>query len=294
MSGRGTRKRRRLRDFTREDWRRVARRVWDEIDADNLTMIAAGVAFYAMLALFPGLIALVNLYSLSADPQDIHDHLRLLAGFLPREVLTIIAGQLQALVDDPPTGLSLGLLVSVLVVLWSTSSGIQNLVQAINLAYGVKEKRSYFRLRALALTLTLVTIVFFSVAVSLVAVLPAVLELYGLETAFGIALAWLRWPVLAVGLMLALGLLYRLAPSRIWTRWRWLSPGAAVATAIWLLGSALFSLYVSNFGRFNETYGSLGVAVVLLLWLYLSAFIVLLGAEINSEIERVAREDKKT
>lgn len=266
-------------------WRQVVRRAWRETKADGVPLLAAGVAFYCFLALFPALIAAISVYGLLADPQQVEEQIRGLSEALPQESATLIAEQMREISRASDGALGLGLVVSVLGALFTASGGVANLIKAINLAYDEKETRNVLRLRGLALLLTLGAIVFMVVAVGLVAVLPAVLDDLGLDEATQSVVGVLRWVGLLVFVAVALAVLYRYAPDRDDPRLSWVTLGAAVATVLWILGSVGFSLYVSNFGSYGRTYGALAGVVVLLLWLFLTALVVLLGAEINSESE---------
>lgn len=272
-------------------WKQVANRVWKSVGDDRLTLVAAALAFFALLGLFPALTALVAIYGLIFNPQDILAQTDRLSMLLPDEARSLVRDQLNSLVDSSGSDLGFGLVLSLVLLLWSASSGVQNLIRAVNLAYDEKETRSFVRLRLLALVFTLGGLIFFAVAIALIAIVPPILELAGLGTTGRLLVSVLRWPLLAAGVILALAVLYRLGPDRTDARWRWISWGAVVAATIWLAASALFALYVERFGSYNETYGALGAVVVLLLWFYLSAFAILIGAELNSELEHQTLRD---
>jgi membrane protein len=249
------------------------------------------VAFYSFLALFPALIAAVTLYGLIADPGQVEEQIRSLSEALPSESATLIADQLREITSTSERALGVGLVVSVLLALFTASGGVANLIKAINLAYDEEETRGFARVRALALLLTLGAIVFMVVAVGLVAVLPVVLDEIGLGGVGQAVVGVLRWVGLVLFMTGALAVLYRFAPDRNDPRFSWVTLGAAVATLLWILGSVGFSVYVDNFGSYGETYGALAGAVVLLLWLFLTAFVVLFGAEINAEAEQQTAQD---
>lgn len=272
-------------------WWQVIRRAVKESSADHVPMLAGGVAFFAFLAVFPALIAAVTLYGLIADPAEVARQVESLAGALPQETRPLIADQLNSVVSSSDSALGVGLVVSLLAALWSASSGTGNLVQAVNLAYDEDETRGFLKLRALALLLTLGAIVFVLVTLTLVAVVPAVLDALPLGTAGRVIAQVVRWLLLVAVVIGALAVVYRVAPDRDAPRFRWVSVGALVAAVLWLIGSGAFSLYVNNFGSYNKTYGALAGVVVLMLWLYLTSYIVLLGAEINAESERQTRQD---
>jgi membrane protein len=257
-------------------------------------MLAGGVAFFAFLAVFPALIAAITLYGLIADPGQVAGQVESLAGTLPQETQPLITDQLNSVVSTSGGALGVSLVVSLLAALWSASSGTGNLIQAVNLAYDEDESRGFLKLRGLALLLTLGAIVFVLVTLTLVAVVPPLLDALPLGAVGLVVAQVVRWVLLAAVVIGALGVVYRVAPDRDAPRFRWVSVGALVAAVLWLIGSVLFSLYVNNFGSYNKTYGALAGVVVLMLWLYLTSYIVLLGAEINAEAERQTRRDTTT
>ena len=275
-------------------WFAVLKRVKAEVKDDNVSLLAAGVAFYAMLALFPAIIALVTIYGMVADPAEVESQVGEFAKSLPSGADQLITQQLENVVNAGQQALSIGLALSLLAVLWSVSSGVQGLVKSLNLIYDERETRGFVKLRGLSLLLTLGAIVVVVVALVLITVFPGVIEDLGLGQAGELAASIARWVVLALLVLVALAVVYRFAPDRTNPRWRWLSWGAVVALVLWLLGSVGFSFYVDNFGKYNQTYGALAAVIILLLWLYLSAFAVLLGAEFNAETERQTARDTTT
>jgi membrane protein len=272
-------------------WRQVVRRAWRESKEDGVPLIAAGVAFWAFVALFPALIAAVTLYGLVADPDQVRKQVEQVFTALPEESAALIRDQLLEITRTSDRALGVGLVVSLLGALFTASGGVANLVKAINMAYDEEETRGFVKLRLVALLFTLGSIVFVAVAVGLIAVLPAVLDDIGLGSTAQVVVGVLRWVGLVAFVAVALAVLYRYAPDRNAPRFSWVSLGATVATVLWVLGSVAFSLYVSTFGKYSETYGTLAGVVVLLLWLFLTAFVVLLGAEINSEAEQQTARD---
>jgi len=272
-------------------WRDIAKRVFFQVQEDQLTLIAAGVAFYAMLAVFPAIIALVSVYALVADPDQVRAQLAPVADTLPGGAGDLIVDQLKTATELGSGGLTLGLVLSVLVVLWSVSNGITALISGVNLAYDEQDTRGFVRLRASALGFTVVALVVAASSLGLVAAFPVVLDQLGLGTLGRSLVNVARWVGLTLLIGVALAALYRYGPDRDRARWRWVSWGAFVAVVLWLAASAAFSLYVSNFSNYHETYGALGAVAILLLWLYLSSFIALLGAEIDSEIEHQTAVD---
>lgn len=272
-------------------WKDILLRVKTQLREDEVTLVAASVAFYALLALFPTLIALVTLYGLVASPADVQAQVSSMATMMPESARAILEDQMRGIVGASGGTLGLGLLISLGGALWAASGGMMALMRAVNIAYDEEETRGFFALRAQALVLTLGALLFAGLAIFAVAVLPAIFALVGLGEAAESALSIGRWPLLAVLAAVGLSVLYRYAPCRTRAKWRWVTWGGAIATLIWLGGTALFSLYVAHFGSYNETYGTLGGVVVLLLWLYVSAFAILLGAEIDSELEHQTAED---
>jgi membrane protein len=272
-------------------WIQIAKRGRKEAKADQVPLLAAGVAFYAFLAIFPALIAVVSIYGLFADPSTITNQLNSLTAALPDQARQVITDQLTALTTRGRQTLGIGLILSVVIALWSASAGISNLLTAINIAYDEEEKRGFVKKRLLSLGLTLGAIVFMVIVLGLVAVLPPLLK-----AVFGTgALRWilqiLGWLVLVVLVAAVLALLYRLGPDRDAPRMAWVSVGAVVATLIWLAASIGFSIYASTFGNYAKTYGVFAGIVVLLFWLWLTMYAILLGAEINAEAEQQTIED---
>jgi membrane protein len=272
-------------------WWQVVRRALRESKADNVPILAGGVAFFAFLALFPTLIAALTLYGMVADPARVAEQLRGLSGALPPGARELVTQQLTSVAGGSGGALTVGLVVSLLAALWSASSGTAHLMTAVNLAYDEEEGRGYLEQKAIALGLTFGAIVFVLVALVLVAVLPVALDHAGLGVVGRVVAQVVRWGLLVAVVVVGLAVVYRIAPDRDRPRFRWVSGGALVATVLWVLGSVAFSLYVNFFGHYNKTYGALAGVIVLMLWLYLSCYSVLLGAEINAEVERQTVRD---
>jgi membrane protein len=278
-------------EMPKAGWRDIALRIKTSMSRDNLSMIAAGVAFYAMMALFPGLFALVALYGLLFDPNQVSQQVGALGAMLPKEAADLIVKELHDLVSTNGAALGAGVLIGVVTALWSASQGIRTLMQALNVAYGEKEKRGTVQFYATGLALTLGGIVWMSFIIGLLVAIPVAAKFLTASTGGEALVSLLRWPIIAIAVMIGLAVLYRYAPSRDHPRWQWVSPGAIFATITWLVGSALFSFYVGHFGSYNKTYGAAGAVVILLTWLLLSAYVILIGAEINAESERQTRKD---
>ena len=267
-------------------WREILASVWVEIGCDHVSIMAAGVAFYGLLSIFPGMSTLISIYGLMADPTIIEGELNSLSGILPQEALKLLSDQAHALIANPPAKLGIGLVVSLLLTLWSATSGASSLMQALTVVYEETEDRSVasFYLQAVALTIAITA--FAVLSLFLVAVVPVIIDRLPLPEAARSAVGLIRWPLLAMSVLLALALVYRFAPARQNPCWAWFSPGTVAAALLWLLGSAGFSFYVARFSSYDKTYGSLGAVVILLMWFYVSAFIVLAGAELNAEYEK--------
>lgn len=278
-------------DIPAKGWLQVIKRGWKESGADQVPLLGAGVAFYAFLALFPALIAMVSLYGLFADPAAIAHQIGSMTSTLPQQAQTLITDQITTLTTRGRATLGVGLILSVLLALWSASSGVSNLLTAINTAYDEDEDRGFVKKRLLALAVTVAAIVFMVIMLGLVAVVPPLLD----HLVGDGPLRWIlqigRWLLLVILVTGALAVLYRLAPDRAAPKMRWVSVGAVVATIVWLVASIGFSLYVSSFGNYAKTYGAFAGIIVTLLWLWITAYAILLGAEINAEAEQQTGTD---
>lgn len=273
-------------------WKDVLSRTRVEFTRDRAPLLAAGLAFYALLALVPALVALISIYGLVADPSEVDRQVEDWLGAAPQEVRELLSSQLASITRDAGTAAGLGVVIGILVALWSASSGMAHLIETVNIAYDEEETRGFVRRRGLALLLTVGAIVFVLFAVGLIAVLPALLDEVGTVGRWAALVA--RWVLLLAGMMVALSVVYRYGPDRDEPRWSWTSPGAIVATLLWIAASALFAVYTANFASYNETYGSLGAVVVLMLWLFITALCVIIGAELNAELERQTTRDTTT
>jgi membrane protein len=267
-------------------WFQVTKRAWAESKADQVPLLAAGVAFFSFLSLFPAMIAAVMVYGLVADPKTVADQAKQLSDALPKDAASLITGQMEAITKTPQQSLGLGLIIALVLALWSASGGVGNVMSAVNIAYDEDETRGFVKRKALAILFTLGAILFAVVAIVLIAVLPVLLDELIPSGVVRVLIEVGRWVGLLVAVMVALAVLYRYAPDRDAPQLKWASVGAVVSTVIWLIASLGFSLYVDNFGSYGKTYGALAGVVVLLLWLWISMFVVLLGAEINAEAEQ--------
>jgi membrane protein len=269
-------------------WKAVLLRVYGKVSEHRVLAIAAGVSFYAILAIFPALAALVSLYGLFADPATITARADQLSGILPGGAIEVVGDQLTRVAAQPHGTLGFTFAIGLATALWSANAGIKALFDALNVVYDEHEKRGLVALNAVSLAFTTGIIVFLLLATVGVVILPPALAAIGLGGAVDIAVRTLRWPLLFVLVAILLALVYRFGPSRDQPRWRWISRGSAIAALLWLVASGLFSWYAANFGSFNATYGSLGAVIGFMTWMWISAIVVLLGAELDAELERLA------
>jgi membrane protein len=269
-------------------WKRILWGVYERTTRDRLLANAAGVVFFGLLAVFPAITAIVSFYGLFADPHTISDNLQALALMLPNGSFQIVQDQIGRVLAKGNSELGVAFLFGLGLALWSANSGVKAVIDALNVAYEAEETRGFIRLNLLSLAFTLSGIAALLLMVSAVVALPLALGHIGLapDSEFIVTLA--RWPLLFVLLLIALGVLYRLGPCRPAVHWQWLSIGAVSAAVLWIGGSALLSYYLANFANYTATYGSLGAAIGLMTWMWMSAITVLFGAELNSEIERHA------
>jgi membrane protein len=257
--------------------------VWRALARHNISIMAAGIAYYAMLSIFPGMSALVLTYGLVADPQIIARHVTALSGVLPSEALNLLSDQLNVLIGAPAERLGIGLIVSVVIAVWSATSGTSAMMNALTIAYEGKEERGLLHFYGLSIALTVGGVIFVLIALVLIAGVPAAVEHLPLPPVWRETLLSIRFPMLALLAFVGLGTLYRLAPYRKRPAWDFLRAGTISASLLWLAGSTAFSFYAARFGSYDKTYGSLGAVAILLVWLYVSAYIVLAGAELNGE-----------
>ena len=266
-------------------WWDIAVRTVGEIGNDRILAVAAGVTFYGLLALFPAIGSLVSLYGLFSDPATLNDHLSAMNGLMPGGAIDIIGEQVKRITANGTGALGFAFFSGLAVSLWSANAGMKAVFDALNVAYQEDEKRNFFWLNLWSLGFTVGALVFIVAALSTVVIIPVALKFVGL----GAATEWIlwagRWPALLLVTLAALAVLYRYGPSRRPARWRWLSPGASFASVGWLATSMLFSWYVSSFGSYNQTYGSLGAVIGFMTWLWLSSTVILVGAELNAETE---------
>jgi membrane protein len=275
-------------------WKDIFWRVWSQISEDRIMLIAAGVTFYLLLALFPALAAFVSLYGFVADPKTIANHVAYLGGILPSGGVDLIRGQLQALAEQSGKALSLGFVFGLLVAFWSANSGVKAIFEAMNVAYEETEKRSFLRLNLQSLVFTLAAMAVGAFMIVAVGVVPAVLSLLYLGDRTEILLLVFRWPLVLILVGAAISVIYRYGPSREHAQWKWIGWGAGLAAVAWLAASLLFSWYLQDIADYNATYGSLGAVIGFMMWTWISVLILLAGAELDSEIEHQTACDTTT
>ncbi len=282
-------------DIPARGWKDVLLRVYENIGKDRVVLVAAGVTFYSLLALFPAIAALVALYGLFADPSTIAARLDSLSGVLPAGALDVMREQMQRVAAQGHGKLGLTFLVGLAVSLWSANAGIKSIFDALNLVYNEEEKRGLVKLNLVSLSFTAAAIVFVLVAIAAMVVVPAMFSYLGLaDDATAMLVQVLRWPILLAIVTVVLAVLYRYGPSRSRPQWRWITWGSAFAAIAWLAFSILFSWYAANFGSYNATYGSLGAVVGFMIWIWLSTAVILLGAELDAEAEHQTIRDTTT
>lgn len=275
-------------------WLDILWRVRQSLVSDRVTLLAAGIAFYSLLSLFPAIAAIISLWALVFDPQEMTRQIGEIGRYLPPEVASLIDEQARKVGESTGTGLSLTALSSVVVAMFVASKGVQGIITGLNAVYGEKGKRGLISRLLVVAAMTVGLIMLTLISIAFVAFFPLAIAMLGLDSTLVNLIGLLRWPVLLLVMMLTIAVLYRFGPNRTAPRWQWVSVGTVTAILLWLLGSGGLSLYVSQVANLGELYGSLGAVVVLMLWFWLSAFVVLLGAEINSEMERQTRRDTTT
>ncbi len=272
-------------------WKHILIEVKDEIGADYVGLISAGVAFYAFLAIFPAIMALISIYGLATDPHQIERQLSQISSMMPQEAFQILQRRIETFIQTYSNSLGVSTLIGIGFSIWSANKGTKSLFKGVDIAYDTVNDRGFFRQVLLAFIFTVFGTILLALSMALIVGFPAMVGGLDLPANIEKLIGWLRWPVLAIIVTFFLCLIYQHAPARSRPALKWVLPGAIVSTVLWLLASWGFSFYVSNFASYGEIYGSVSAVVVMLLWLYITSFIVLLGAEINSEIVDYADGD---
>ncbi|HEY7004889.1 MAG TPA: YihY/virulence factor BrkB family protein [Sphingomicrobium sp.] len=275
-------------------WKDILWRVYGNIGEHRILALAAGMTYYSLLAIFPAIAALVAVYGIFADSGSIAKHLDDVAGFVPAGAVDVAREQLTRVATKGDKTLGFTFAIGLVISLWSANAAMKSLFDTLNIVYGEQEKRGFVKLNAISLGFTVGGIVFVLAALGGVVVIPVALQYLGLSNAADLLVRIGRWPALFVALAVALACIYRFGPSRQAPRWTWITWGSAAATILWLAASALFSFYAANFGSFNATYGSLGAVIGFMTWLWISAIVILLGAELNAEMEHQTARDTTT
>jgi membrane protein len=274
-------------------WTEIARLFYTAIGEHRVVSIAAGVTFFALLAMFPAVGALVSIYGIFADPATIKAHLNDLSSFLPGGAIDVIGDQLGRVASGGRTTLGAALLMSLGISLWSANAGMKALFDALNIVYGAPERRGLIKLNAVSLAFTGIALIILLLAITAVVVLPPAIKHVGLGGTGDFVLSVARWPALFAIVVVALAFIYRYGPDRANAQWHWITWGSALATILWLAASFLFSWYAANFGSYNKTYGSLGAAIGFMTWIWISSMVILAGAEVDAVMERLDRGTAK-
>jgi membrane protein len=276
----------------KKDWKEILINVKDKIQKNHISIVSAGIAFYLFLALFPALAALLSIYGLIMDPQQVQEQINQLSGILPEQGQQLISETLQSVAGQSNQALGWGVALSILMSLWSANQGTKALFEGVNIAYEEENRRSFLKETAISLLFTLAGIVLFIICISIIVAFPAFMGHLGLPDVLITVIDWARWLILGLMVVFAIAAIYKFAPPEIKPNFIWISVGAIMATLLWLISSVLFSFYVRNFGDFDETYGAVAAVIILMLWLFLSSFLILIGAEINAELEKQTSNDR--
>ena len=273
-------------EFSARDWWAIIKRTWREIHDDNVTIVAAGVAFFTLLAIFPLITACLSIYAIFADPGQVENLTQGVNSVLPEQAWNILQAQIISVITAPNAGLGLGIAIGLMIALWSAGAGIRAVMRAMNIAYGEKETRSLATFYGIASSMTLAVIIFVWLSLAVIVGVPAFLALMKLEgLTVGISRA-IPWLLLISVFAFSSGVLYRFGPSRRPAKKRWVMPGIIFTTVTWLVQSFAFSKFIAAFGNYNAVYGSLSAVIILLIWFWLTAYTVIVGAELNAEMER--------
>ena len=272
-------------------WKDILLRVYHGVSENRILLVAAGVTFYSLLAIFPGIAALISIYGLFADPATVASNLDTIASVAPGGAIDVLREQMTRLASQGGTTLGVSFLIGLAISLWTANSGVKAIFDALNIVYGEEEKRSFIKLNAVTLLVTLGIVVFILLTLAAVVALPVALTYIPLPGVTALVVRIGRWPVLFALVTIALAVFYRYGPSRTEPRWRWITWGSVSAAVVWLAASALFSWYVASFGSYNKTYGSLGAVIGFMTWIWISIIVVLVGAKLNAEMEHQTVRD---
>lgn len=278
-------------EIPKRGWKDIALRVKNQLKEDHISIVSAGVAFYFFLALFPTIAAAISIYGLVMDPVEVERQMTDLSAALPEKAHGMISEILHSIATKSDGALGWSLIISILLSLWSANKGSSAVFEGVNIAYDEEDNRSFIKKNVVTLGFTIGGIVLGFICLMLVVGFPAFIENLGFPSVVETAIQFLRWPIMGLILIFALSFIYKIAPDRDNPEFRWVSWGAVVATILWMIGSLIFTLYVNNFGSYDKTYGSFAAVIILMLWFYLTAFIILIGAEINSEMEHQTSKD---
>jgi membrane protein len=272
------------------DWRSIVIRAGGRAMADHIGLVAAGIAFYAFLSVFPAMAALLMLWGLFNDMASLGPQLQAVREVAP-DAFDLVADQMVAIASQPKQDLTIGAIITVLLVIWSASGAVSALMNAMNMAYHEKEKRNFVRLTLISLGFTLAGIVFVGISMAAIAAVPPIVEALYLGAFLEAAIRAVRWLLMIALFLVATAMIYRIAPSRTQARWSWIVPGAFAASIVWLIASIVFSIFLDNFAAYNATFGSLAAVAILLMWFWLSAYAICMGAELNSQLELFTTRD---
>ena len=278
-------------DIPARGWKEILIRVYNNISRHHIIAIAAGVTFYTLLAIFPAIAALISVNGLFGDPSTIATHLDKISDLLPGGAIDVIRDQMTRVASQGHGTLGFTFVSSLAISLWSSNAGVKSLFEALNIVYAEEEKRGFLKLNSVSLSFTVAGILFALIAIAAIVVIPAALQFVGLGGVTEMLIKIGRWPVLLAIIVFGLAAIYRYGPSREHAQWRWISWGSAVAGLTWLITSGLFSWYAANFGTFNKTYGSLGAVIGFMMWIWISTIVILLGAELDGEMEHQTARD---
>lgn len=278
-------------EIPKEGWKDVGKRVWAEMKEDHTQLLSSGVAFWAFLSIFPAIVAAITIFGLVMDPQEVTRQLESFLNALPSESRDLVRSQLESVASSSSSALGIGLVVSLGSALWAASTGMANMMEAINVVYEETDDRNWFKKRGTAVLLTLGAILFIGLTLVGIAAVPHLLDSTNLNSGLKWVLSLAVWPVLAAAFAFGLAVLYRYAPDRDNAEWGWVSWGAGIAVVIWVVASVAFQIYTASFGNYQKTYGALAAVVVLLLWLMITCLSILVGGHINAELEAQTAKD---